>query len=234
MKDYLNIKIPKNTKIAVIGDVHEQLDHFNILLEKIKPSNKMILVSVGDLADKGGGMHLAEAISDKIQGLHTLGHAYIVKGNHELKHIRKATKEKRLTSQLEWLSKQPLALSFMFDNGTRATVVHGGVKPSNTWDNISSDIEIAYIRDLDENGKMIKLNWVDGELVPVKPGGITWHNLYDGRFGYIFSGHNAQKDGLPKFYNYSCNIDTACYLTNKLTCQIFSSVGLEELITIEK
>lgn len=235
MKEYLNIKVPSGTKIAVVGDIHENEYHFDKLVEKIKPSKDMILVSLGDLYNKGQGPKYAEAICDKIKSLNELGFAYIVRGNHELKLIKKATREKLMTPQLTWLARQPLALSFVFCNGTRVTTVHGGVKPSHTWDDLEQDVEIAYIRDLDHDGNMIKLKWnEEGKLVPTSTDGKSWHSFYDSRLGYIASGHNSQSDGIPKFYNYSCNLDTACYQTGVLTCQIFSENGREDLIFIKK
>lgn len=238
MKEYLNIKVPNGTKIAVVGDLHEQKDQFIKLIEKIQPSKNMILVSLGDLFDKGGGQKYAEFICDKIKSLNESGYAYVIRGNHELKHIKKAKRDKRITPQLSWLDSQPLALSFVFYNGTRLTAVHGGVKPNHTWDDLEQDIEVAYIRDLDPDGNMIKLKWSEEEgkrvLAPISTNGKSWHEFYDGRFGYIASGHNGQSDGIAKFYNYSCNLDSSCYLTGILSCQIFSENGLEELIIIDK
>ena len=66
---------------------------------------------------------------------------------------------------------------------------------------------------------------------PSRPGGKTWHESYDGRFGYIASGHHSQKDGEVKYYNYSCNLDTACYNTGKLSVLVYSANGRDELLT---
>lgn len=232
-KSNLDILVPKDTKIAVIGDVHEHEDQFDRLLEMIKPSEKMYFVSVGDVYDKGYGVAVAESITDKIKKMAENGYAFIVKGNHELKHIKKAKLSKSMTPQLSWFEQQPLVLSFVFENNSRVTVVHGGVKPSHTWGDLDYDIETSYIRKLDDQGEMIKLEWFGNELRPAKPGGLSWHETYDGRFGYIVAGHEPLKDGKPKFYNYSCNIDTACYHTGIMTCQVLSAYGLEDLYSVE-
>ena len=55
-----------------------------------------------------------------------------------------------------------------------------------------------------------------------------WHKFYDGRFGYIISGHNSNLKG-PKFYNYSCNIDTGVFSSGKLTAVLFGANGREEV-----
>ncbi|HVI41605.1 MAG TPA: metallophosphoesterase [Anaerovoracaceae bacterium] len=229
-------KVPSGTRIAVIGDIHEHREHFDKILERINPGPKTYVISVGDVYDKGFGPTAAEGIIDTLKPLIQDGYAAILRGNHELKVIRKARGTNTMNPYLDWMDKQPTALTFGFANNTHLTVVHGGVMPSHTWNNLFTDIETCYVRNLDEKGKMIKKVWkkIDGKdtLVPEKPGGLPWHRLYDGRFGYIASGHDAQRDGVPKFYNYSCNIDTAVYDTGIMTAQIFSENGREDLIMV--
>lgn len=231
------IKVPRGGKVVVVGDIHEHSEQFNKLIEEIKPSEKLYLAFVGDIYDKGFGIDVAEEITDSIIELVKAGYTFIIKGNHELKHIRNEKKKNKLSKQLTWFDAQPLSLCFEFTNRTLLTVVHGGIKPGHTRDDLDTDVEICYIRQLDEHGEFIKMikKVVDGMrvMVPAKSGGKLWHESYNGRFGYIASGHNSQKDGLPKFYNYSCNLDTACYHTGKLTAQIFSEKGREDLLTFE-
>lgn len=232
----LNIHVPHGTKLAVVGDIHEHEEQFDKLMEIIRPSGKMFFASVGDIYDKGFGVSCAESITDKVRTYAEAGYGFVIRGNHELKNIKRARNTKKMTQQLDWLERQPLAQSFLFGNGSRVTIVHGGVKPAHTWDDLDSDVETSYIRNLDEHGEMIKLEWVelDGAKVlrPSKPGGTTWHKSYDGRFGYIASGHEPLKNGKPQFFSYSCNLDTACYCTGVLTCQVFSEKGLEDLYSV--
>ena len=135
------------------------------------------------------------------------------------------------------MKNQPLSLFFRFNNGSRLTVIHAGITTSHTWEDLDNNSDVVYIRELDENGDYIPLKWKkqpDGrkKLQPKKEG-RPWHELYDGRFGYIASGHNAQTDGEPKFFRHSCNLDSGCYNTGVLTAQIFSENGREELIQIK-
>ncbi|KKN67665.1 hypothetical protein LCGC14_0459240 [marine sediment metagenome] len=231
------IKIPRGVKVVVVGDIHEHEEQVDKLLKEVTPSTKMILASVGDIYDKGYGEKSAESIVDKFSDLIDKGVAYVVRGNHELKCIRLAKKKKKMTKHLAWMAKQPLSISFEFCNRTRLVIVHGGVSPGHTADDLKTDIATCYIRQLDENGKRINRvrKVVDEKLFmeDEKPGGKVWHEVYDGRFGYIASGHAAQLDGVPKFYNYSCNLDTAVYNTGKLTAQIFSEKGKEELLIFD-
>lgn len=234
----LNIPVPKGVRIAVVGDIHEHEYQFNALVDQLQPSDKLWLVSVGDIYDKGDGKQAAERITDTFRSLHQRNIGYLVQGNHEKKNIKAAKRQKQMTDQLLWLDQQPLVLSFVFDNSTRLTVLHGGVRPTHKWSDLNVDIETCYIRNLDASGDMIKLEWVDSdtgekELRPAKAGGKSWHLSYDGRFGYIAAGHEPQKDGIAKFYNYSCNLDTACYHTGSLTAQIFNEDGRDQLLTVK-
>jgi predicted phosphodiesterase len=228
--DNLNIQLKAGTKVTVFGDVHEHQAQFDELVERVKPSTENVLVSAGDLYDRGFGRQCAEYIADKIEELNKNGSAYIVQGNHELKNNRRGNVKS------EWLIKQPLALSFIFANQTRLTIIHGGVRPIHTWEDLANNnTELAYVRYLDDNGTMITYDRkiVNGkkEYVLKRPG-KPWHEYYDGRFGYIASGHEPQVDGIPKFFKYSCNLDTAAYSSGVLTAQVFSENGREELIQV--
>jgi predicted phosphodiesterase len=235
MTDLLNIQLPRGTRVTVIGDVHEHEQQFNELVEKIKPSPENLLVSVGDLYDKGFGTSAAESVTRTIRGLTEKGLAYIVQGNHEVKRVRRSvTSGRPMSPELQWLAAQPLGISFVFANQTRLTIVHGGVKPSHTWKDLPSNSDLVYIRTLDDEGEYIPLRWItndDGSrALKAKKPGKPWHEIYDGRFGYIASGHDAQKDGVPKFYKHSCNLDTACYATGIMTAQVFGEGGKEDLL----
>lgn len=233
MTNYLNIEVPKNTKIAVIGDIHEHSQQFTDMVKKISPSYKMWLVSVGDIYSKGFGPSAVDLITRELQDLVQKNIGFVVQGNHEVKHIKHAIRDGKLTEQLAWYNKLPFGLSFIFSNGTRLTVIHAGVKPSHTWDDLKWNTDVVYIRTLDKFGEYIPLKWIlENGKKTLKPkcSGCAWHEMYDGRFGYIISGHEAQKDGIPKFYKYSCNVDTSVYTTGILTAQVYSENGKDNLI----
>lgn len=231
----IKISLSKKIKIAVIGDIHEHEEQFDEIVEKIKPASNMILVSVGDVYDRGTGIKTAESILNKIKTLNESGCAFIVKGNHELKHLKRAKRDNNFSDELKWMNKQPLYISFDFENNYNVTVMHAGVTPRHTVEKLDS-VDICYTRSVNENGKAISLRVKkdqNGKVIYEQDEeGVNWHELYDGRFGYIASGHQAQEDGVAKFYKHSCNLDSACYSTGVLSCQIFSADGLEELITV--
>ena len=232
------IKIPKGQELVVMGDVHENEWHFEQLLERTKIGTERILISLGDIYDKGEGHHVAERIIRKIRKLQENGWAYMVRGNHEQRNIKNAKRDDLILSpELEWCKKLPLVLSFVFPNQNRITIVHAGVTPHHNWGNVSNNTEVMYIRTLDEKDRPIPLEWVDEngvkKLRPQRQG-VLWHDRYDGRFGHIISGHDSQKDGVAKFYPHSCNIDTKCYATGILAGQIVSDGALKQLVLIQR
>lgn len=228
------ITLPKGVKLIAVGDIHEHEEQVDKLLAEVKPGPFVRLVLVGDIYDKGFGKDVAESITNKIIPLVESGYAYVIKGNHELSSIRWARVNKTMTEQLRWWDKQPLSLTFTFSNRTKVTVVHGGVLPSYTEEDLAYNVDTCYIRLVDKRGKKVKrLKKIIGDrrvMVMERPG-KAWHKLYDGRFGYIVSGHASRKDGIPKFYDHSCNLDTAVYHTGKLTAQVFEEGIRKELLT---
>jgi predicted phosphodiesterase len=229
------IKVNKDTELIFIGDIHEHEEQFDKLVEHIQPSSSKLLISLGDILDKGYGKKVGYSITSKMMKLHDQGFGYVIKGNHELKNIKTAKNENTMNEYLEWLRKCPLSLTFQFPNGTMVTAVHAGVLPKHKEEDLSTDVSVAYVREIDAKGKSISLKKViennKVKFVPTKENGIVWHEVYDGRFGYIVSGHASQKDGKPKFYNYSCNLDSCCYNSGILSALVMNQNGKKELLS---
>jgi len=229
---HITVKLKENTVIGVIGDIHEHEEQFDEMVEKFGPSEDRILVSAGDILDKGFGKDVGFSI---IRKMSELDNFYCVAGNHDFKHARKAIRAGReLGTELQWIDNLPWAISFVFPNGKSILVLHGGITPKNKYEDLGKS-EVMYVKTVDEDGEMIpmKRKTINGKIVlsAARPG-RSWHELYDGRFGYICSGHDAQRDGRPKYYGYSCNVDTACYHTGILTCQTFDQKGLNETLYV--
>ena len=233
------ISVPEGIQLCVVCDIHEHSEQFFSILDQINPNpERTILVVNGDIYDKGMGIREAERITDKLIELQNKNCCYAVRGNHEVKLIKKTRKTDKFSDQLKWWSNQPLCLTFTFEK-TRSiiNVLHAGITPKMNDGDLGHSIEIVYVRDVDvETGEMIPLIWknIDGVETLVKSKeGTVWHELYDGRMGYIISGHAAQKDGMPKFYNYSCNLDCGTYDTGKLVGQYITDEGkLGKLIEV--
>lgn len=227
------VNLESHTRVAVIGDIHAHPEQFFSLL-KILPEDCLI-VSLGDIFDKGFGDGASWEILHYLRELHREGRAFMVKGNHEEKRVNKLKKNGRSLGR--WVLKQPQVLTFVWSNSFRLTCVHAGVCPTDTWESLVNDENVLYVRDVDSNGKRVKYSIHEREngrkdFIPNRAG-QNWHDLYDGRFGYIASGHAAQVDGEAKFYPHSCNLDSAVFKTGILTAQIFHSEGRGELLTVK-
>lgn len=230
---YRVIKVSRETKISVVGDIHEHNKQFKKIVEKISPNENHLLVSVGDIYDKGYGEQASNEIIDALIEMNNQGIGFMVQGNHESKKIRRTENP---CDRLKWVNYQPYVISFVYPEGSRVTVMHAGVTKRHTYEDLKTNNEVMYVRCLDEAGDYIPLRktTIDGRVTwrPEKPG-KPWHEMYDGRFGYIISGHDAQQDGKIKFYKYSANIDTRCYDTGILSAITMNMMGRENVIQVE-
>lgn len=223
-------KLESNVKFVAISDVHEHDEIFFDLVSKFTFSSTFRLLFCGDANDKGAGDPAFYKIVEFIKPLVDSGLAWYIKGNHELKKIKKAKKdENQFNNLLQWIDKQPTAVYLSYDNGQSYLAVHAGINPKMTWDKLNYDLEVAYTRLVDSNGHNISIKLENDVWVPTKPGGVSWHDVYDGRFGYVIAGHQPHHDG-PKFYNYSCNLDCGVFNTGKQVGIIFGSEGKEDIV----
>ena len=172
------------TLITVIGDIQGQADLLEKLLPQLPPSQ---LISTGNIGLEIAGWNIKH-----------------VRGSREARLIRQSQREGRPSE----FNSLPLFFTVVWPNSTRLTVVHAGVSPKHTWQDLEHNSEVHYVT-------RIK----DGE---VNLEGVCWHELYDGRFGYIASGHEPIG---PKYYGYSCNL---CLPKGRLMAQVFSERGLEQ------
>jgi predicted phosphodiesterase len=227
------IIVPENTSIYAIGDIHEHSEHFFSLLKKIKPNQNNWIVSVGDVYHKGYGRAAAEIITQELMNLSKNGFGFAVRGNHELQEIKICQKLNKTTKYVAWWAKQPLSYSFIFPSNFRLTVVHGGITPKMTEQDLENNQNLVYIRTIGEDGEYVKYTYdkISRKLIPTKPG-IQWNEVYDGRFGYICAGHDEQESGEPKLFKHSSNVDTAVPFTGKLTAQKFTNDGPGEFISV--
>lgn len=210
------MELPKSTRITVIGDIHGQLPLFNLIIKEINPSTNNRVVFIGDVYDRGNE---DSVIIGKIKSLCEAGIGYMVKGNHEARHIRKAQESKQWTDELAWVNTLPVHIAFKFSTGIKLVVLHGGVSLKHSQKNLDNS-EIMYIRYIDKNGDYTSQNDIGKRL---------WHEAYDGRFGYIISSHG---ESVPKQYSHSSSINTRSYQTGFLIGQVFTEFGIKETVNV--
>lgn len=106
----------------------------------------------------------------------------------------------------KWIDNQCLGINVTFDNSSMLTVVHGGIPAAaKTWKDIISNIEIAFVKNINNQ---------------------PWHKLYDGKFGYVISAHPTSNE--LKQYNFSSAID----VQGQVLAQEYSENGLGRTILI--
>ncbi len=218
----LKLSLNKECQILALTDIHEHPKQFKKMLEMWEPSPNKIIVITGDMIDKGFGYEAFTEICTLAQDLSSKGWLYFTKGNHELKALRKAKKKGELDSCMAWVNRQPISLSLYYPNGQRYTFVHAGITPKMEEKDLDSNLDVCYCRGVDSDGKHVESRLQENGKYKFVREATSWHEVYDGRFGYVVSGHQPILTGKPKFYEHSCNIDTACFRTGILTGLIIS------------
>jgi hypothetical protein len=200
------IFLNKDIELLIIGNLNGNEILFNQVINHCS-INKRILISLGNFYPKTI-INDNNFIVNKLQELQSKKLAYVIKGNHEYRYLLHS----RSDNKLSWLNSLPIVLSFVFNNQSRVTVVHGGISPKCTWS--ESLTEMMYLNLIDTSGN------------PIAKKGIPWYDLYDGRFGYVVSSY------LPhtkiQYYKHSCNIN--CTNSEILFGLVFSNGRIKNVI----
>lgn len=200
----------------IVGDIHGCLQELEDLLLAIGPAPTDVLVSVGDLVNKGpdsGGV---------VRRLRELGRqmeVQVVLGNHEHRHLeirrgrlRPSAEEVALQRQLtdedmEFLHSFPQHLALP-QHG--AVVVHGGIPRGlerlDGWKDkkqLRTYRQLPFLKDQDE---------------------VFWAWSYDGRFGHCYFGHQPFMQSDPAHYPHATGLDLGCCAGGHL-CAAILEVG---------
>ncbi len=116
-------RVPENTCVYAIGDIHGRADLLALLLERIgehaagHAGRRKVLVTLGDYVDRGGD---SRGVIDRLLALPGGFEAVCLKGNHE-------------ELMLRFLD-QPADGGVWFQNGGGATMASYGVPAEGGWD----------------------------------------------------------------------------------------------------
>lgn len=192
-------------ELLVIGPIYNQIDKLPLLEKHTK--NRLV-VFLGDLCYPYNSF---TDISERLKSLRSFiqgKRCFYILGDKDLIFMKKIFSSH--TDTYDWLNAQRKALRFSFSNNTNILLVHGGVLPSHkTWNEVQNDLESAFITNLQETGK-------------------PWHDIYDGRFGYVISSHPSE----VKIYNHSMSLETEGFNTDKLAAQVYGPNGLGETLYV--
>ena len=197
-------------RTIIIGDVHGCAQELETLLAQVDVARDDHVVSVGDLLDKGPDSAGAVRV---LRELRESGvQVTLVRGNHEERHERfrrneaeaartgKANPMARLeelraaavgltAADIEFLES---AVPVLHLPEHEAVVVHAGILPTHTT--LPASTAGLSSRDRKTLEKVYRVRYVNpnGEEVVLgkeTPADRYWAELYDGRFGHIYFGH---------------------------------------------
>lgn len=237
------------TRTIIIGDVHGCANELRAMVTKLGVSTEDHVVSVGDLLDKGPDSAGAVKALRELRGQGV--RVTLVRGNHEESHERlrrndaetartgkpnPMSRAEELRAVSESLSAEDVAfletavpVLHIPEHG--AVVVHGGVLPTHTelpsdWSGVSNkvrrDLEKIYrVRFVTPEGKMVAL----GEETDADH---FWADLYDGRFGHVFFGHEPfHKSSQPVSFPHATGLDLGAVHGNLLAAAVLDSSGVQ-------
>ena len=206
---YRAIEAAPNARLIFIGDIHGCYDELVELLERIAPAGDDVVVSVGDVMTKGPD-------AAKCLDLWRERGYLAVKGNNELKVLRRATAIVRFFSRrLRYVDSWPLVLDFP---AQRVAAVHGGFLPGMrvTREDVERERDVVprlrWIRR--KNG-----NWTYIPKGKQKKGDSLWAERWDGD-RFVLYGHTPVD--VPKRDRMALGLDTGCVYGGMLTAAVLA------------
>lgn len=237
------------SRTIIIGDVHGMLCELRGLLSRCSITQDDHIVFVGDLVDKGPD---SAGVVSYVRGLRESGFDIVlVLGNHEHKHARYRAYEARrastgatnpMTKGLEELAHITAALSeadvAFLDTAVlyhvlpehNALVVHAGVAPS--IDSLPPVEQVASMsrKHRDRYEQMIRVRFVSprGSMVSlgeenIEAGDRWWSEVYDGRFGHIYYGHQPYMEASPHIDVHATGLDLGAVFGGYLVAAVLSA-----------
>jgi len=221
-------------KQIILTDIHGCYEEMRRLLDaaNFRPEDKILGVS--DSVDKGPDS------AQVVKFFRSLGNQVVhVRGNHEMKFLRfvkayrkdsaKAMErrgskdmEKTLSGlddqDIDWLNN---GATWAQVEGQNAIVVHAGIEPAlkhlpqqypqdkKQLDSCSALWYTRYVK----NGRMVKLGQED-------PDCDFWSDVYDGRFGHVYYGHQPFFLDAPRESTFATGLDLAGVMGGRLAAAV--------------
>jgi serine/threonine protein phosphatase 1 len=192
-----------------IGDIHGCWDELCALLDKVALTDDDVVVSVGDLVDRGPDP------TSVINFFRRRPNAVAVCGNHERKHVRGLLSFSQQITRCQLGDGYADAVAWM---GTlpywwacaEAVAVHAAVVPGVAVEDAPTDVL---------SGTTSGLQRLEGQL-----GGRYWHDVHDGPLPVVFGHHVVDEPLIRPGRAYG--IDTGVCFGGRLTALIVPSFEL--------
>ena len=241
-------------RTIIIGDVHGMRQELEALLARADIARDDHVVSVGDLMDKGPDCAGAVRV---LRGLREAGvRVTLVRGNHEERHERFRRNEaeaartgkpnpmarlEELRTAADGLTDADVAfletavpVLHLPEHG--AVVVHAGILPTHTALPSSTEglsgrerkhLELVYrVRYVSPEGKMVVLGAeTDADRY--------WADVYDGRFGHAYFGHQPFHDRAePVEFPHATGLDLGAVFGNVLAAAVLVGTDRATFVTV--
>jgi len=233
-------------RTIIIGDIHGTHRELHALFDalNLKPEDRVI--SLGDFLDKGpnvpGVVRLLKSVGAELvlgnheEKLHRfLGHekriAAALAANPKQTPKGNPMQPGKLQEYLDEFSNEEMgylasAKVFIELPEHRAIVLHGGIEPR--VEKLPGQ-EVMGLKGKEKSlvGKLIRTRYVDretGKMLPI--GDFTigedpfWAEIYDGRFGHVFFGHDPNLSGEVRHFEHATGLDTAAVHGGRLTAAV--------------
>lgn len=221
------LEVKPGARLIFIGDIHGCFDELRELLDRVAPGGNELVISVGDIVNKG------PAVARCLDLWRDRGYL-AVQGNNELKLLDRARPLLRLFARDETLRRRdllayirawPLVLDFPHEG---VAAVHGGFLPQ--MNVTREDVER-------ERDAIPELRWIrkqNGEWRPIpkekkKKEDVLWAEKWRGD-RFVVYGHTPVRD--PKRDKHALGLDTGCVYGGALTAAIRTN-GEWELVSVK-
>ena len=222
------------TRTTIIGDVHGCLDELDELLALIRPAAGDHIHFLGDLVDRGpdslGVVRRVRALLDEFPG------SVCIAGNHEDKALRYRERGRPVPAWAEaaepddWRFLEQLPLIHKLPEH-EAVMVHGGFFPAffeayGELGEVPANWRTAKGKRADRMRRFLRIRQVNSSgnmisLYQATAADQRWAELYDGREGFVFHGHDARPElAEPEVVRHTMNLDTGCCFGGCLSAAI--------------
>lgn len=212
---YVALDAP-SARLICIGDIHGCYEELVELLNRLRPTSRDAVVSVGDVVTKGPA-------ADRCLELWRERGYHAVKGNNEIKVLDRARPLLRFFARdrvvrrgdlLRYIESWPVVIDFP---SIAIAAVHGGFLP-----HMRVDAEtVARAQD-----ELVELRWIrkkNGEWKSIpkdrkKNSDVLWPEKWKGD-RFVVYGHTPLRE--PKFDAHALGLDTGCVYGGALTAAVF-------------
>ncbi|MDP2309610.1 MAG: metallophosphoesterase [Pseudomonadota bacterium] len=209
-------------RTLIIGDIHGSWDELQDLFARVGLTDEDVVVSVGDLVDRG------PAPGEVVAWFRGRANAVVVCGNHERKHVRGTMSHSQDITRLQLGAGYADAVAWMgtlpyWYETDAVRVVHAALIPGVPLAETPQDILCGTVSGEERLKKRLAAAHPEGTHPEGTPG-PWWHELYDDPKPVVFGHHVVEAPIVREGRVYG--IDTGCVHGWSLTALVLPSFEL--------